>query len=229
MKRINNYQAAAILIIFHILLLNTGFYILMKTFEFPGILRLTADYRLLLFQKNANIIVPAYYLLTLTGFTQIVMSLMMHSIFSSTKSGILIIATVFGILTGVFQSIGFIRWVTIIPFISEMQMHSFISKEYASFIEGCFNAYAGMAIGEHLGFLAQAGWTILLSILMRDSIIFKKWQSNLGIFIGVLTIPMSMESLGGIFTKLNIIVTPVITVWLIWLLSISVLLLKNKD
>ena len=67
-----NYRVTAITIIIHTLILGIGFNILGVVFEFPDILRLSADYRLTLFTENSSIIIPVYYLLALTGFTQII-------------------------------------------------------------------------------------------------------------------------------------------------------------
>lgn len=93
---------------------STGFLILMSVFEIPDILRMTAEYRFSLFVEKKSIIIPVYYLLALTGISQIIISVLIFLTFKE-KSTILILGAIFGILCGTFQAMGFIRWSILTP------------------------------------------------------------------------------------------------------------------
>ncbi|MCP3923879.1 MAG: DUF4386 domain-containing protein [Desulfobacterales bacterium] len=226
-----SYKTTGITIIFHILLINIGFLILMNVFEFPDILRTASEHRLQLFNENRNVIVPVYYILALSGFSQVVMSITIYQILDKKKSTILLVGTVFGVLTGLFQALGFVRWVVLLPYISDLMSNtdSNISLKTLITIEGVFNRYAGMSVGEHLGFVSQAIWTILVGFAITRSKKLKSIYGWIGLFIGVLTIPMSFESLGEEFSYLKVLVSPVMIAWSIWLIAFAIHTIRIDD
>ncbi len=218
------YNATAVLIIFQVIVAITCFLILMAVFEFPDILRESSEYRLSLFLENKDIVIPTYYFLSLTGLGQIIISVMFYQIFGK-ASTLNLLCVVFGVLCGLFQAIGFIRWAVLIPYIAEMKD---VSPEIVGFIEGAFNRYAGMAIGEHLGFLMQAFWTLFLSLAILKTSIFDRLLGQVGLIIGGLTIAMSLEPLGEFFSFLGELTNPVETAWYIWLIFLAASLLCSK-
>jgi hypothetical protein len=221
-----NYRATAIAIFIHVLALSVGFSILAAVFEFPDVLRETAVYRLTLFTEQSRIVIPTYYLLALTGLTQIIVSLLLHHALNDNKSSLLLVATTFGILTGIFQTLGFIRWPILVPYLAEA-MNGSVPMETIAFVEGAFNRYAGMAVGEHLGFLGLAAWTMLLGIVMVRHPLFDKSLGWAGIIIGLLSFPMSLEPLGGFLTIFGELTYPLNGAWLIWLVVMGISLLRT--
>ena len=227
MKKQTDYRVTAVTIFVHILALSIGFNTLVSVFEFPDILRETAEHRLTLFTQNSNIIVPIYYLLALTGFTQIILSVMLHQSFNDNKSSLLLMTTIFGVLTGIFQVLGFIRWPIVVPYFAEA-MKSNVPMETIAFVEGMLNRYAGMAIGEHLGFLAQAAWTTMLGAVMLRYKLFDRRLGWAGVIIGLLTFPLSMEPLGGFLTIFGELSWPVNGALYIWLIIVAISLLRTN-
>lgn len=223
-----NYRTTAITILIHTLILGIGFNLLGVVFEFPDILRQSADYRLTLFIENSRTIIPIYYLLSLTGFTQIILSVLVHCSFGSNNSSLLMLATVFGILTGVFQVLGFIRWPIVVPFFAEA-MNSNVPMATIDFVEGMLNRYAGMSIGEHLGFICQAVWTTLVGVMMIKHKLFSHRIGWAAVIIGVLSFPMSLEPLGGFFTIFSELTWPVNAAWNIWLVLVAVSLFRTNE
>ncbi len=64
------------------------------------------------------------------------------------------LALVAGVLGGAFRMMGFFRWPIAVPYLAE-QMAAAPTEEMRSVVallEGLINRYAGMTIGEHLGF-----------------------------------------------------------------------------
>jgi hypothetical protein len=226
MTKQSTYRATAVTIIFHVLAISIAFNILVVVFEFPDILRAPAAYRLTLFAENSNIVIPTYYVLALTGLTQVLLSMLLYQSFAE-KNGLVRITAVFGVLTGVFQVLGFIRWPIVVPYFAEA-MNGGMSMETIAFVEGMLNRYAGMAVGEHLGFLCQAVWTLLLGISMIKQDLFDKRLGWMGLGIGLLTLPMSMEPLGGVLAVFGELTWPVMGAWLIWLVLVAISLLRTK-
>lgn len=220
----NDYVFTAIIIIAQVLVSVVAFLVLMAIFQFPDILRESSTVRLALFVENQDVIIPTYYLLALTGIMNIVIASLIFYIFEK-KSLILVLSLVFGILTGIFQTIGFIRWSFLIPYLSNLQD---TPDELITVLEGAFNSYAGMAIGENLGFLMQGLWTICLSIAFLQNKYLSNVLSKYGLIIGGLTVLMAFETFGGSLTILGELVNPVETAWYIWLVFIAISIYKKS-
>jgi hypothetical protein len=69
---------------------------------------------------------------------------------------------------------------------------SVTTRETINIVTLAFNQYAGLGIGEHLGYLFTAFWGLLVGLAMLSSAIFPKWLgwigmlSSLGILAGVM-------------------------------------------
>jgi len=167
--------------------------------------------------------VPIYYLLALTGLSQAIISLLLFQFFKQ-KTTLINLGLLFGILTGLFQTLGFIRWSFVIPYFADL---SASSPELIGVLEGAFNSYGGMAVGEHLGFLMQACWTIFIGIAILRTNFFDGKLGITGIIIGALTILFAFEPFGGIFSIFGELTNPVESAWYIWLVFIAVSLFRK--
>jgi len=221
----NDYTFTSTLIVAQVLVSVVAFLTLMAVFQFPDILRESSSVRLALFAKNQDVIVPMYYLLALTGIMNAMIASLIFYLIEN-KSAILVLALVFGVLTGIFQAIGFIRWAFLIPYLASLQGSS---SELIAVIEGAFNAYAGMAIGENLGFVMQGLWTICLSIAFAQNKYVSDTLSKYGIGIGLLTVLMAFETFGGSLSILGELVNPVEAAWYIWLVFIAISIYKKAE
>ena len=168
------------------------YFILAAVFQFPDILRVDGTTRFNLFQANQSIIVPTYYFWALTGFLQILMSSMLYSLIER-KDALSLTAMVMGILSGVFQLIGFIRWVVFIPLLSSAYQTGEISAELTFFFEKIANGYLGMSLGEHMGNLFLAFWIFLASLSLYRSTVVHKSLARMGGIIGLLFMVSSIS------------------------------------
>jgi len=221
----NDYSFTATLIVSQVLVSVVAFLVLMIVFQFPDILRESSAVRLDLFVKNQGVIIPTYYLLALTGIMNTMIAALIFYLFEK-KSAILVLALVFGVLTGIFQAIGFIRWSFLIPYLANLQTSS---SELTPILEGAFNRYAGMAIGENLGFVMQGLWTICLSLAFAQNKYVSNTLSKYGMGIGVLTVLMAFETFGGSLSILGELVNPVEAAWYIWLIFVAISIYKKAE
>jgi hypothetical protein len=89
-----------------------------------------------------------------------------------------------------------------------------------------FNQYAGMAVGEHLGYLFTALWSILVGAAMLQTSRFRPWlawigiAASLGILSGVLE-PIGVPLVGMINAMAYIL-------WAGWLVITGLFLLRVK-
>ncbi len=230
MDRTREYGTAFAVALVHVGLLSVGFLILADVFSFPEILRAPSEARLALFHQNQGMIVPAYYMMGLSGLTQIMLAVLFHQSFGKTGSTLLTAALVAGVLAGAFQMMGFMRWPIAVPFLAE-QMSGAETAEMRNVIallEGLLNRYAGMVVGEHLGFLAQGAWTMLISLAMFRAPLFAWPYGLVGFVLGVLITVSAFEQLGGPFEAIGFLSAPVSAAWLGWLLMCGVSLARTQ-
>jgi len=203
--------------------------VLGANFEFPDVLRKPAAYSLTLFHQNQNVIVPAYYLFMISSLLYLPITALIktHAKSKELDASWINLFQLAGIATAVFQVIGFCRWVFLIPFLSNQYFSAdatAASKQIIEFVYETMNRYAGMTIGEHLGFLGMGCWTIVLTRVVD----LKKWIKLSGISIGLLIIIATAEQFGGVyanfFTRLNFIAN---TLWILWIIVVSIRFFKE--
>jgi hypothetical protein len=136
---------------------------------------------------------------------------------------------VFGVLAGAVQFLGLARWPFLVPYLAETYLDPQVSpaaREAAGVTFQAFNTYAGGAIGEHLGYLFTAVWTLLLAaglyrVLRRPWLAALGAVSGLGIAAGMLE-PLGVEAAGTV----NAVAY---AAWSLWLVIVGVLLLAARN
>lgn len=223
------YRAFLWVALLHVALISAGFLILAASFQFPEILRESAQTRLALFTQSQGTIVPAYYMMGMTGLTQIALAVLLHRAFAAPQSALLLLALVAGVLGGAFQAMGFLRWPIAIPYLAQAMAHATTPEAQATvaLLEGTLNRYAGMVVGEHLGFLGQAFWTILVGRAALASRLFSPIYGGVAIVLGILLLVSALEQLGGPFEAIGMVSAPVSAAWLGWLIAVGVSLART--
>jgi len=223
----SNHRATAILLFAQVAILIGGYFVLQAAFNFPDILRESAADRLTLFASKESIIVPTYWIYAMTGLLQVAFSVMLWRVSRVRDTALGQLAVVFGILTGVFQVMGFIRWVVVIPVLAAA-LKAGTPADSIALIESVLNAYGGMAIGEHLGFMAQATWCVLLGLSLLKSDVFDHKLAWAGVGIGAVTYAVAIEPLSSAFSALAPLSIGVSGAFLIWLFVLGVSLLRTE-
>lgn len=204
--------------------------ILGEFFNFPAILRQPAADVFALFRQNATPVVIGYYTFLLSSLLYVPLSYTLAGFLAKEKSIGRRALIGLGLLTAVFQAIGFVRWIFTMPYLTETYYEHPELRGSVTVVYEMLNHYAGMSIGEHLGFIAMGFWTIVLSSLILQSSL-KRWLGYLGVFIGVIIILSIGEHFGGqyapVCAQLNLVGN---TLWSLWLLIIAFYLFTfNKD
>ncbi|MGB6122560.1 MAG: DUF4386 family protein [Bacteroidota bacterium] len=225
------YRGAAASIFIHIIALFVGFTILASVFEFPDILQQTAPYRLNLYREGQAIIQPTYWILAMTGLTQIAMAVFLFRSFRDRDTTVLTFALLFGVLTGILQTLGFIRWAILIPYLAEQmaaQTATAATREALALIEAAFNRYAGMAVGEHIANICLGLWTLLLGVAMLQSPLFDSRLAWVGILLSPLAFILAFEQLGLSGWLVDVITDFGFPAWAVWLIVLAVSLLRTR-
>jgi len=217
--------------LYHVVALTAGFGVLIAVFGFPDILREPAQDRLRLFMEGYNTIVPTYYALSLTGLTQAALAVLILLCAPRRDEGFLVLSGLFGVLCGAFQILGFIRWPIVIPYLAEAMAAAPTpeAQQTVVLLEGLMNRYAGMAIGEHLGFLGMGFWTLFLGLAVLKQPFMDRRLGGAGVILGIATLIMGMEPLGGVFSAWGAITGAVFPFWTTWLVLMAVSLTRGRD
>lgn len=224
-----SYKTTALVFLAFFLLIVVGNLILASAFEFPDILRETPDERFTLFQANQGTIVFAYYLMAITSILQVYMAV---AIYQMTQKGRMLdlFAVTSGVLSGIFQMLGFFRWVILIPMLSNAYNTKEIGSETIFFLEKFANTYLGMTVGEHLGTLFTGLWLIILGIVLLQYKTIDKKVSWLGLVSGIALFIQSYETVNA--SALSFLADIALVVWalyVVWALIMGIMLLQKKD
>jgi hypothetical protein len=206
------------------------FTLLSQQFEYPDILRQPSGDVLTKFQAGGAGLIAVWYVLTLTAVLFIPVVLLIHRMLATQEAPMTLwVATVFGIVAGLAQTLGFLRWPFLVPHLAQAYLApgaTDAQRSAAVMVFEAFHRYAGMAVGEHLGYLSTSIWTLLVASLMLRSALFGRWLGvsgmilALGVATGLLE-PVGSELAGTInsFSYLG---------WALWLIVVGVILLVRR-
>ena len=223
-------KLTGILLILTPISFNVFFTLLSVTFEYPDILREPTGYVLRHFNAGGSELVAIWYGFMLTAVLFVPLAVMVHKILTREDTPYMAVATAFGVVAGVVQFLGLVRWPFLVPYLAGVYLDpasSGATRESVAVVFEAFNHYAGVAVGENLGYLFTGLWTVLVALAMIGSPLpIRRWLSLLGmvsaagIFIGTLE-PAGFEPAA------NIVVVGYI-LWSIWLALFGIFLLLPR-
>jgi hypothetical protein len=151
--------------VFHAILAAGAFAVLASVFGFPEILREPAGVALARFAEDPTTIQTAYYAFTFSSFLYVPMAFLANAALGERARWLGPLAGGLAVGAAVTQVLGFARWTILVPFLAERWTAGQETAQVELLFE-VFNRYAGMTVGEHLGWLFQAGWVAVLALAM---------------------------------------------------------------
>ena len=206
---------------------NVFFTLLSVTFEYPDILREPTGYVLRNFDAGGGGLVAIWYGFMLTAVLFVPLAVLVHKALAREDTPYLAVATAFGVVAGVVQVLGLVRWPFLVPYLADIYLDpasSGATRESVAVVFQAFNQYAGVGVGENLGYLFTGTWTTLVALAMFGSPLpFRRWLALLGMAsaAGVL---VGILELAGFGLAADIVVVGYI-MWSVWLALFGVLLL----
>ena len=147
-------------------------------------------------------------------------------------SGVVLVATTFGVLAGLVQMLGLLRWVYVVPALARAYADPTLEPEQREVSAAVFRAlhqYLGVGVGEHLGYLFTGIWSVLIGVGVVQGTALPTWLGWPGIVIGVGLVVGSAEFLGPNEERgwsLAGAAIPVLYVaWSLWLLAMGIALI----
>jgi hypothetical protein len=208
---------------------NVFFAWLSASFGYPDILREPASDVLREFDEGGNGLVAIWYGFMLTAVMFVPLAVLVHRVLARQDTPYMAVATAFGVVAGVVQFLGLARWPFLVPYLADTYLDptsNEATKESVVVVFEAFNRYAGVGVGENLGYLFTALWTVFVALAMFGaSLPFRKWLSLLGIVSAVGILIGTLEP-AGFDPAANIVVLGYI-LWSIWLAAFGIFLLRT--
>jgi hypothetical protein len=205
--------------------MNVPFALLAANFGYPDILRRPAGEVLTRFHAAGAPLVLTWYAYVAAALLLVITALLAAR--GGGRPGPARASAIFGVLAGVFQVLGLLRWVFLVPYLAGVYADSAASpaaKETAGIVFDAFHRYAGVAVGEHLGQLFTALWAGCLAASLPHP-----WLRRAGIAIAA---ALGVGLVEGFATVLPFspgplaAVTPLAYVALsVWMVAVGVTLL----
>ena len=223
-------RAAGTLLVIVPLAFIVCFLLLQQLFEYPDILHQPTAEVLAKFSASGTPLIAVWYALTLTAVAFIPLTLLMHRVLAERAAPVLLgVATAFGLIAGFSQTLGFLRWPFLVPQLAQAYLApgaSEAQRAAAGMVFEAFHRYAGLAVGEHLGYLSTSIWTVLIAVVMIRTALVPRWLGATGAVLALgiaagLAEPAGWE-LGGTINTLSYLA------WAVWLIAVGVTLLVRR-
>src|SRR5689334_20639552 len=113
-------RLAGLLLVLVPVIFSICFTLLQMLFEYPDILRQPTADVLAKFQAGGSGLIAVWYTLTLSAVLFIPLVVLVHRLLATQEASVaLSVATVFGIVAGVVQTLGFLRWPFLVPHLAQ--------------------------------------------------------------------------------------------------------------
>jgi len=209
---------------------NATFLLLAKRFQYPDILRRPADEILERFHAGGSSLIVVWWMFMLSGLLLIPAGVLLGQALGFT--GIVPLAVTVGVLAGLVQMLGLLRWVYLVPSLARLNADPALEdgqREANVAVFRAMNQYLGIGVGEHLGYLFTGIWSILIGIAIIGRDLIPTWMGWVGVVVGAGVIIGSLEFLGPNEEqgwKLAGAAIPILyIVWSLWLLALGVALI----
>jgi hypothetical protein len=227
---LNVEVAAGVFLIVAPLWFNTTFALLGKWFEYPDILRRPANEILDRFRAGGSSLILLWWMFMLSGLILILAVVLLGQALGFT--GIVPVAVTIGVLAGLVQMLGLLRWVYLVPSLARMNADPALQHGQREADLAIFRAahrYLGVGVGEHLGYLFTGLWSALIGVAIIGSELLPAWMGWVGILLGAGLMLGSAEFLGPNEERgwrLAGAAIPILyVVWSLWLLGLGIALI----
>jgi Domain of unknown function (DUF4386) len=227
---VNVEVAAGVLLIAAPLWFNATFALLGNRFDYPEILRRPAGEILERFRAGGSSLIILWWVFMLSGLLLIAVAVLLGQALGF--GGIVPVATTFGVLAGLVQMLGLLRWVYLVPALARAYAEPALNAEQREVQAAVFRAlhqYLGVGVGEHLGYLFTGIWSVLIGVAVIQTTALPIWLGWLGIVIGAGLAVGSAEFLGPNEERgwsLAGTSIPILYIaWSIWLLAMGIALI----
>ena len=205
---------------------NATFFLLQRAFEYPDILHKPTDYVLRRFNEGGAPLRGLWYAFAFSAVLFTPVPVLVHQIFQPDAPWFLVVGTTIGVLAGVVQFLGLMRWPFLVPSLADIYTQpesTQATRDSVVVVFQAFHRYAGVAIGEHLGYIFTSIWTILVCIAIVQTDVVNPLLGWLGLVPAVGVLVGVFEETG--FKAAGVINAISYILWSVWLIAFGISLL----
>lgn len=191
-------QVTGLAIVVSLVGFNAAFLALARTFDYPDILRRPAAEVLRRFRAGGRRLLATWYAFMLSGLIFTSVPLLLHPILEDRGVEPLMLVTGIGLLAGLIQVLGLLRWPFLVPFLAERHAAAAGDDERRA-VEIVFEAahrYLGIGVGEHLGYILTAAWAGLMAVLLPQAGLIPEPLGRIGLLPAVAILAGTLEPAG---------------------------------
>jgi hypothetical protein len=227
---VNVEVAAGVVLIVAPLWFNANFALLGKRFDYPDILRRPTAEILERFRAGGSSLILLWWTFMLSGLLLIAGAVLLGQVLEF--GGVVPVATTIGVLAGLVQMLGLLRWVYVVPALAHAYSDPTLGPEQREAHAAVFRAlhqYLGVGVGEHLGYLFTGLWSVLIGVGVIQGTALPTWVGWPGVVIGAGLAVGSAEFLGPNEERgwgLAGAAIPFLYIaWSLWLLALGIALI----
>jgi len=221
--------AAGVVLVVAPLWFNASFTLLAKRFDYPDILRRPPGEIFERFRAGGSSLILVWWTFTSSGLLLIAAAVLLGQVLGS--GDVVPLAVTAGVLAGLVQVLGLLRWVYLVPAFARADADPALSEAERAAnaaVFGALHRYLGVGVGEHLGYLFTGIWSVLVGIALIQGTL-PSWLGWPGIVVGVGLIVGSTEFLGPNeergWAPAGAAIPVLYVAWSVWLLAMGITLI----
>ena len=228
-----NEKAIGILLIVGAIGVFIPYTILTIIFEYPDILRQETGIVLTKFHAGGATLIGVWWAFAIMGLPLLVAYILIGQKLEN-KLSFVRWATILGIISGIVQIIGLLRWVFVVPVLANAYVTASndSARETTKITFQAVHQFGGVLLGEHIGQLFTIAWTVLIAYAFHKLQMFSKWVIWLGYVAAAIYLLAQAELFATVipnFPVLNVAGLIGSTLWLLWLIIIGIKFLSMKN
>ncbi len=202
-------------------------------FDYPEILRKEAGTILTRFHAGGSSLIFTWWAFAILGLPLLIAYILIGQKFEHKFSFIRWITTL-GVISGIVQVIGLLRWVFVVPVLATQFTSATDEATKVAAVSGfrLIHQFGGVLLGEHLGQLFTIVWSLFMSYAFLKLKTFPSWVSWLAIVSSGIYLMAQAELFATVipgFPVWGMAGFIGSTLWLIWLMILGVLFIRNEN
>jgi hypothetical protein len=196
--------------------------VLTITFNYPDVLRQESGLLLTRFHNGGSPLIFTWLAFALLGIPLLIAYSMIGQKLENRLSYMRWVTSI-GIISGVVQIIGLLRWVFVVPVLASEFVNTSqpATRDTIVIVFKTIHQFGGVLLGEHLGQLFTVIWTVFVSAALLKSRIIPGWLAWLGYTASFIYFLAQTELLATVIPDFYVVNQAGFigsTLWLVWLL-----------
>ena len=207
--------------------------ILTVTFDYPDILRKPSGTILTNFHAGGAPLIFSWLAFALLGLPLLIAYSMIGRKLEEGQPQMRWVTTI-GIISGVVQIIGLLRWVFVVPVLAAgyVSAEQVATREAITVSFQVLHQFGGVLLGEHLGQLFTVIWTVFTAAALRRANIIPNWLAWWAYAASFIYFLAQAELLATVipgFPMISIAGFLGSTLWLLWIILVGIRFFRLKE